>query len=467
MKMSRILIMAGVVTVGMLVSAGIASAITTPDVNSAVCTGSTGCFRMRSSNSTQTLFDATPNGTTITATATGSSTAIKGFTDGSGTGATAIMAVCTGSATAMFASASSGTGLSAGSGSGTAVLASSTSGTGVDAFTAANSGTAVSGRITGVGTAAKGVFGQALNGTGVYGATTGTGSTAVGVYGTSSGYGVQGATTRTSGGATGIYGTVPAAANGSCAAIRGDAQGGFGTGVFGSSGNGWGVFGMSSTGGGGVKAEADGTNGIAMNAEAYGTNGIAVYALSTGSYAVYADPSGTSKIAYYGAGGIQLTGSMAEKVNGGMWTAPSDRRIKKDVKDFERGVNDLMRVHPVRFKYNGLGGTEDNGKEYVGVLAQELEQIVPSMVHTRKAKLHKDDVDDTDIKLVDPSDFTYVLINAVKQQQRTIEKQDARIAALERRSPPVVASLAGGLGGWAALALLPIGVLIGRKRRTA
>jgi hypothetical protein len=80
--------------------------------------------------------------------------------------------------------------------------------------------------------------------------------------------------------------------------------------------------------------------------------------------------------------------------------------------------------------------------------------------------LYKRDAQDTKIEVVDPSAFTYLLINALKQQQRTIEKQEARIADLERHTPPIAASTApGGLGAWAALALLPLGVLISRKRR--
>ena len=136
------------------------------------------------------------------------------------------------------------------------------------------------------------------------------------------------------------------------------------------------------------------------------------------------------------------------------------------MKDLDRGLSELMRVRPVTFKYNGLGGTEDDGKEFVGVIAQELEPIMPGMVSSRMRKLRKGDTQDTKIEAVDPSAFTYLLINAVKQQQRTIEKQEARIADLERRTSPVAAStVPGGLGAWAALALLPIGLLIRRKRQ--
>jgi hypothetical protein len=88
------------------------------------------------------------------------------------------------------------------------------------------------------------------------------------------------------------------------------------------------------------------------------------------------------------------------------------------------------------------------------------------MVKSRPAKLRQGDAESTELKTVDPSEFTYVLIAAVKQQQRTIETQEARIAALERRGAPMASSItSGGLAGWATLALLPIGLLIARGKR--
>jgi hypothetical protein len=114
----------------------------------------------------------------------------------------------------------------------------------------------------------------------------------------------------------------------------------------------------------------------------------------------------------------------------------------------------------------GLGGTQDGGKQRVGEIAQELREVVPNMVNTRKAKLPKGDGKDTEIEIVDPSDFTCLLINAVKQQQRIIAKQEERIATLERGSAPSASSMfSASLGGLAALALLPLGMFLARRRQ--
>jgi len=133
-----------------------------------------------------------------------------------------------------------------------------------------------------------------------------------------------------------------------------------------------------------------------------------------------------------------------------------------------------MRVRAVRFKYNGLGGTSDDGREYVGVIAQDLEKIMPTMVSSRSAKLHQTDAQETDIKVVDPSAFTYLLINSVQEQQKviqeqqkSIQRQEERIAKLERSASPIASSvLSRGVPVTAAtLGLLPVGLIVAIRRR--
>jgi hypothetical protein len=213
-----------------------------------------------------------------------------------------------------------------------------------------------------------------------------------------------------------------------------------------------GVYGASST-------------GIGVLASAQTDNGLRAYTSSTTAAAVSALSPSSSGLAFYGGGGILITGS-AEKPGGGPWTASSDARIKKDVKALQWGIEELRQVRPVTFKYNGLGGSQDDGREYTGVIAQELEKILPAMVTSRKAKLKQSDSDETDIRIVDPSAFTYVLINAVKEQQQVIERQEMRLSALERERGTLGASIVGGeLGRGIALGLLPLAFLALNRRK--
>ncbi len=132
----------------------------------------------------------------------------------------------------------------------------------------------------------------------------------------------------------------------------------------------------------------------------------------------------------------------ADKVGGGSWGSFSDARIKKNVKDYSAGLKEILAIHPVTFEYNGKAIYKNDGKKYVGVLAQEIEKVLPSTVSTIKA----DGFDD--LRKYDGSELTYTLINAVKELQSQIEKlkaENLRLTAAAARveaNEKAVASLA-------------------------
>jgi hypothetical protein len=119
---------------------------------------------------------------------------------------------------------------------------------------------------------------------------------------------------------------------------------------------------------------------------------------------------------------LEVNGS-AGKPTTNTWTVSSDARLKKDVHDYEEGLDELLKIHPVWFTYTGEAGLpKETG---VGVLAQELQEIAPYMVGTR---LYKDDQETTTSYLtVNNGPMTYMLINAVKEQQHAIEEQAAEL----------------------------------------
>ncbi len=100
--------------------------------------------------------------------------------------------------------------------------------------------------------------------------------------------------------------------------------------------------------------------------------------------------------------------------NSSIGTCASDERLKTDVKNFDLGLDSLLGFHPVNFKYNGLAGFQANGKEQIGVIAQDLEKTAPQLVKRKMVQLHPEDKFETEIKVVDYGSFTYVIINAVK-----------------------------------------------------
>jgi len=243
-------------------------------------------------------------------------------------------------------------------------------------------------------------------------------------------------------------------------------------GVYGSSSSSNGVYGTS-TSGYGIQGYSQ--NSIAIYGYSPSSNGVVGQNSNTdwSAAAISALSGGAHGLAVYAGGDIVATGDIqvsgeAYKYGTLAWLTPSDARIKKDVAALRLGLTQLKEVRPVTYKYNGLGGAPNDGREYVGVIAQELEKVFPSMVSSKKVKLHPEDALETDIKIVDPSAFTYLLINSVKEQQALIERQERRIAALER-GRGLTASMLGtnGLEVGLALGLLPLGFVALRRRKIA
>jgi hypothetical protein len=129
--------------------------------------------------------------------------------------------------------------------------------------------------------------------------------------------------------------------------------------------------------------------------------------------------------------GSSNTGTnIAMKPGGGLWTAFSDIRLKKEVHPFMDGLEVLLHINPVRYHYNGHAGI-DSTTEYFGVIAQEIQKVAPYTIGTFRARYNKDDVDKTEFLTYDASAVTYVIINAVKEMKSSMDSQLNTIQAQE------------------------------------
>lgn len=109
--------------------------------------------------------------------------------------------------------------------------------------------------------------------------------------------------------------------------------------------------------------------------------------------------------------------------NGGsLGTCASDERLKDEVRPFNLGLNELLGINPVYFKYNGLGGLPTDGGEQLGVIAQEIEKVAPALVVKKKVILNAHDKFNTEIKAVDYGAFTYVIINSLKEMYGMVQE---------------------------------------------
>ena len=91
-------------------------------------------------------------------------------------------------------------------------------------------------------------------------------------------------------------------------------------------------------------------------------------------------------------------------------TAFSDRRLKTDITNIENALPKVMRMQGVYYKRNDV----DNAKEQVGVIAQDMEAIVPEVVLTAD--------DEMQTKSVDYGKLCAVLIESIKELKAEIDE---------------------------------------------
>jgi hypothetical protein len=124
------------------------------------------------------------------------------------------------------------------------------------------------------------------------------------------------------------------------------------------------------------------------------------------------------------------TGGSASKPGGGSWSALSDIRLKDNVRDYEKGTAELMQVRVREWEHNGKGGLQA-GSKGLGVVADEIELVLPDTVHTYEGKLNPEDEETTNIKSVNATEITWLMVKTIQEQQATIQALTARIEALE------------------------------------
>lgn len=105
----------------------------------------------------------------------------------------------------------------------------------------------------------------------------------------------------------------------------------------------------------------------------------------------------------------------------------SDIRLKENIVNTGPKLQDLLKVRVVNYNLKGLASTN----KHIGVIAQELEEVFPSLVSNQV--LSEEDIKSgktESYKSVNYSSFTLMLIKALQEEQEIINKLDAKIITL-------------------------------------
>ena len=104
------------------------------------------------------------------------------------------------------------------------------------------------------------------------------------------------------------------------------------------------------------------------------------------------------------AGVATFTGSVTATA----YYTSSDERLEKNISTFENGLQVVKRLRGVTFNW------KKDGTPSAGVIAQEVEKVLPSAVSTNAQ---------TGMKTVDYDQFVAPMIEAIKEQQAQLDAQ--------------------------------------------
>lgn len=129
------------------------------------------------------------------------------------------------------------------------------------------------------------------------------------------------------------------------------------------------------------------------------------HSLVTNSYAIYQE-------------GSTLDNSFATAV-----VVTSDERVKTNIENFSGGLSIIENINVVKFNF------KENivAPKRVGVIAQQVETVLPEAIHTSKSDFYKLD----DFKRLDNDVIVYALVNAVKELSAQNRSLNGRLLKVE------------------------------------
>lgn len=177
-----------------------------------------------------------------------------------------------------------------------------------------------------------------------------------------------------------------------------------------------------------------GTNWGVYGAASNGINSVGVYGFgstTTGATGVYGFGQGAFSRGVYGEanGALALAGSFNGDVNyTGELTGPSDAKLKKEIMALDGALEKVLQLQPKTYYFKTDEFTDLNlpAGPQVGFIAQEVQDIIPQVVHETAHVAHPKPGEETELRTTEYISINYlgfipVLTKAIQEQQEEIE----------------------------------------------
>lgn len=185
---------------------------------------------------------------------------------------------------------------------------------------------------------------------------------------------------------------------------------------------------------------ADGNYGITLSGTTFrleddrrrNNTGVDIYSGNTHDFTWYDASVG---IRWYTAGSedMRLLDNGTLHVDGDVIaysTTISDKRLKDDVVTITNAIDKIKALRGVEYTWNA--GTRKDKRD-LGLIAQEVEEVLPEIVHDHEMPLMEDAEKDTVYKTVDYEKIVGVLIEGMKEQQAEIDLLKAEVKMLKQK----------------------------------
>jgi hypothetical protein len=149
-------------------------------------------------------------------------------------------------------------------------------------------------------------------------------------------------------------------------------------------------------------------------------------ATGAGTQGATGTQGGTGSQGATGAGTQGATGAQGPQGPQGPQGKTSDIRVKRLIEPFTRGMRTLQGVTPVSFEFNGLWGTPNNGQRQVGIIANDLERVLPEAIRRVTGKLVTEG-SESEILQYDSDTVLFATVNAVKELHERVVKLEQQV----------------------------------------